>query len=176
VPPLGSSQQTSADDAQAIKTIAVLNALANEKPVVLSVPYGEHPLGRTTLEEIRVLFSRLGQQKYRGLVDIRSFPGKFCLIGNATEGYSLAPDESLYANCDAVGNPQASQFAQSEPLSFVNLVGELRNNTAGAADAEVASGNPLALLVPYPQVSRSLSAGEWNRAASLNNRIEVRLR
>jgi hypothetical protein len=28
--------------------------------------------------------------------------------------------------------------------------------------------------VPYPAVTEQLSAGEWNRAAAANNRVEMR--
>jgi hypothetical protein len=41
---------------------------------------------------------------------------------------------------------------------------------------QVVQGEPTATLVPYPQVSAALTAGEWNRAAGANNRIEIRLR
>ena len=150
--------------------------LAANKPVVISVPYGEDPLSAARLTTMRQLFRQLTQQKFRGAVDVRSFPGRFCLIGNATDGYSLAPEETRYANCDAVGNPEAAEFAQREPLPFANLVGEFRSSTKGAAEVRVFAGDTMTLLVPYPDVTESLTAGEWNRAAGLNNRIEIRLR
>lgn len=150
--------------------------LVGDKPVVISVPYGEHPLGAARVATMRQLFQRLATQKFRGTVDVRSFPGRFCLVGNATDGYSLAPDESSYARCDAVGNPDAAEFAQREPLSFANLVGELRNKTKGAADVRVSAGDTMTALVPYPEVTQDLTAGQWNRAAGMNNRVEIRVR
>ncbi len=108
-----------------------IDALAGNKPVVIPVPYGEDPLSAARLTTLRQLFRQLTQQKFRGVVDVRSFPGRFCLIGNATDGYSLAPEETLYAKCDAVGNPEATEFAQREPLPFANLVGELRKLDQG---------------------------------------------
>jgi CheY-like chemotaxis protein len=152
---------------------------ANEtvaKPTVIQVPYGENPLGGARLETYRELFHRLIARKFRGMVDIRSFPGRFCLIGNSTDGYSLAPDELAYARCDAVGNPDAAELAQREPLAFANLVGELRSGTKGAASARVFAGDAATTLVPYPEVAGNLTAGEWNRAAAANNRVEIRLR
>lgn len=146
------------------------------KPTVMTVPYGEDPLGGSRLEAIRQLFHRLIAQKFRGTVDIRTFPGRFCLIGNATDGYSLAPDELVYSRCDAVGNPEAVEFAQHEPLGFANLVGELHGATRGAADARFSTGEPATTVVPYPEFSTALTAGEWNRAANSNNRVEIRLR
>jgi len=149
---------------------------AAEKPVVMSVPYGDAPLSGPRLESIRQLFHRLMAQKFRGSVDIRSFPGRFCLVGNAADGYSLAPDELAYSRCDTVGNPDAVELAQREPLSFANLVGELRNATRNAVDVRLLAGDAATTLVPYPEISSSLTAGEWNRAANTNNRVEIRLR
>ena len=153
-----------------------VDSLAGDKPVVVSVPYGEDPLGATRLPTLRQLFKRLSTQKFRGVVDLRTFPGRFCLMGNATDGYSLAPDETPYSRCDAVGNPDATEFAQREPLQFANLVGELRNSTKGSAEVRVFAGDAMSMLVPYPEITQSLTAGEWNRVAGVNNRLEIRLR
>lgn len=146
------------------------------KPLVVPVPYGEDPLGGARLEALRQLFHRLIAQKFRGVVDIRTFPARFCLIGNANDGYSLAPDDLAYSRCDAVGNPEAAGFAQREPLAFANLVGELRSATHGATSVRLSAGDASSTLVPYPEAAPGLTADAWNRAANSNNRVEVRLR
>jgi hypothetical protein len=56
------------------------------------------------------------------------------------------------------------------------LVGSVRNSTHGTLDVQVAQGDASATASPYPPPSAELTAGEWNRAASANNRIEIRLR
>lgn len=153
-----------------------VDALPGDKPVVISVPYGEPPLGAARLNSMRQLFTRLAAEKYRGVVDVRSYPGRFCLMGNADDGYSLAPDDSPYSRCDTVGNPEAVELSRREPLQFANLVGELRNSSRGTADVRVRAEDALKLLVPYPEITPGLTAGEWNRAAGMNNRVEIRLR
>ena len=153
---------------------AAAEALA--KPLVVPVPYGEDPLGGARLDALRQLFHRLIAQKFRGVVDIRTFPARFCLIGNANDGYSLAPDDLAYSRCDAVGNPEAAEFAQREPLDFANLVGELRSATHGTASVRLSTGDSTSTLVPYPEAAPGLTADAWNRAANSNNRVEVRLR
>ena len=65
----------------------------------------------------------------------------------------LAPDELAYTRCDAVGNPEALELAQREPLGFANLVGELRGSTRGAASVRLSAGDATTTLVPYPDVS-----------------------
>jgi CheY-like chemotaxis protein len=146
-------------------------------PIIESIPYGEDPLGGVRLERVSQLLHRLAAEKYSGVVDIKSFAGRFCLVGNATDGYSLAPDELPFAKCDAVTSAReaAQQGAQRVSLPFANLLGEIRHTTHGTLDAQLAPGDAAATLLPYPPVSPDLTAGQWNRAGSANNRIEIRL-
>jgi hypothetical protein len=149
-------------------------AAARAEPIIEPVPYGEDPLGGVRFEKVSQLLYRLAAEKYGGVVDVKSFPGRFCLVGNAADGYSPAPDEMLFAKCDAVGNPR--EGAQRVSLPVANLLGEIRHTTRGALDVQLTAGDAAATTVPYPQVSPDLTAGAWNRAGSTNNRIEIRLR
>ncbi|HEV8017689.1 MAG TPA: response regulator [Steroidobacteraceae bacterium] len=145
---------------------------------ILPVPYGADALGGARLEFIRRLLYKLNGQKVAGVVDIRSFAGRFCLVGNALDGYSLAPDETAFAKCDVVGNPsdEALSAAQRTPLALANLIGEVRTSSHGALDVQVAVGDPANTVAPYPTPAAELTAGEWNRAAGANNRVEIRVR
>jgi CheY-like chemotaxis protein len=147
------------------------------KPIITPVPYGADALGGARLEMIRQLLYRLARQKVAGVVDIRTFAGRFCLVGNALDGYSPAPDETPFPKCDLVGNPSddALSPAQRTPLALANLIGDIRSSTHGALDAQVSVGDPASVLAPYPPPSPELAAGDWNRAASANNRVEIRV-
>lgn len=151
---------------------------SDSKPVIATVPYGDDALTGPRLEVLRQVFTRLAARNYRGVVEVRTFPGRFCLVGNTNEGYSLAPDELAFSRCNAVGNPheESLQPSQRESLGFANLAGEFRSAARGGLDIQLAPGESTSTLVAYPQVSTSLTAGEWNRAAAANNRMEVRLR
>ena len=156
---------------------AAAGAGTHSELITEPVPFGEDPLGGARLERIGQLLDRLAGQQYHGVVEIKSFAGRFCLVGSAADGYSLAPDETLFAKCDAVGNPRdGAQPAQHLSLPFANLLSDIRHQTQGALDVQVSSGDAAATAVPYPQISPGLAAGEWNRAGSANNRIEIRLR
>ena len=143
------------------------------KPVVVPVPYGADALGGARLELIDRLLYRLARQKVAGVVDIRTFAGRFCLVGNALEGYSLAPEETLFSRCDVLGNP--ADEAQRTPLAMANLIGDIRSSTHGSLQVQVAAGDAASVLMPYPPVRADLTAGEWNRAAGANNRVEIRV-
>ena len=152
-------------------------AAANDiKPIVVPVPYGAEPLGGGRLDIIRQQLYRLARQKVAGVAEIRTFAGRFCLLGNAVEGYSPAPEETLVSRCDLVGNPSEDAFTSPRtPLALANLIGEIRSTTRSALEVQVSAGDPANVLAPYPQPSTYLNAGEWNRAAISNNRVEIRV-
>jgi hypothetical protein len=66
--------------------------------------------------------------------------------------------------------------AQRTPLALANLIGEIRSSTRGRVDVQPSVGDPGSNAMPYPVPSNDLTAGEWNRAGSVNNRIEIRVR
>ena len=144
---------------------------------MVQVPYGADALGGPRLDLMRQLFDRLVKENHSGVVDIKSFAGRFCLMGNVNDGYSLAPDETPVSKCDVVGNPsdEALSAAQRIPLQFANLVGGVRNASHGTVDVQPSTGDPSSVITPYPAISPGLTAGEWNRAASTNNRVEIRI-
>ena len=148
------------------------------KPTVMAVPYGSEALSGSRLETVRQLVYRLARDNASGVVDIKTFAGRFCLVGNSVDGFSLAPDETLFAKCDLVGNPldDALSPAQHTPLALANLAGDVRHSTRGALQVQSGVGDPAVVAVPYPPLSNDLTAGEWNRAASTNNRVEIRVR
>ena len=146
------------------------------KPIVVPVPYGAEPLGGARMDIIRQHLDRLVRQKVTGIAEIRTFAGRFCLLGNALEGYSPAPEETLVSRCDLVGNPSEDAFTSPRtPLALANLIGDIRSTTRGALAVQVSAGDPTNVLVPYPTPSTYLNAGEWNRAAIANNRLEIRV-
>jgi hypothetical protein len=171
------ASQAAAEATDSSSPAAGTAAGSDSKPIVVPVPYGAEPLGGARLDIIRQQLYRLARQKVTGVADIRTFAGRFCLLGNALEGYSPAPEETLVSRCDLVGNPSEEAFTSPRtPLAFANLVGEIHSTTHGALEVQVAAGDPANMLTPYPPSSTYLNAGEWNRAAITNNRVEIRVR
>jgi CheY-like chemotaxis protein len=150
---------------------------AELRPIIVPVPYGADALGGARLEIIRRLLDRLTQQKVTGVVDIRAFAGRFCLVGNANDGFAVPPDEMPFAKCDTVGNPadDALSPTQRTPLALANLIASVRSATHGALQVQVSVGEADNLRAPYPTVAGDLTAGDWNRAGSANNRVEIRV-
>ena len=138
------------------------------------VPYGEIPFDRGRLEALRDLLTKLEAQGFHGVVKITSLSGQFCLSGNATDGYALGA-ASLPANkCDVVGNPFEESLSgqQRQSLAFANLVAGVRQRTGGTITVVIEDAGATRPAMPYPARAESLTAGEWNRAAAANNRVE----
>jgi CheY-like chemotaxis protein len=154
------------------------SAAAQAQSLVLDVPYGADALGGSRLGVIRRLLDRLVADNVSGVVQIRTFAGRFCLKGDSVNGYSLAPGKTPYAQCDVVGNPadDALPAAQRMPLALANLIAGIRDSTHGALDVETSVGDPGTLRMAYPAVTDELTAGEWNQAGKANNRVEILVR
>lgn len=164
--------------AQSAPAPAATPAAALPKPLVLEVPYGADALGGSRLGVIRQTLARLVADHASGVVQIRTFAGRFCLKGDPVNGYSLPPGKLPFVQCDVVGNPadDALPPAQRMPLALANLIAEIRDSTHGALDVETSVGDAGTNRIPYPAVTDDLTAGEWNRAGKANNRVEILMR
>jgi CheY-like chemotaxis protein len=139
------------------------------------VPYGEAPLSGARLERLREMIAQLKAGGFRGTVKIATYVGEFCLVGNGIEGYSMAADDLPASRCDLRGNPfdDGLSAAQRQSLPFANLIASLRQDKSDTVRVEVEhEGRKPA--VPYPRGDQlaKVSAGDWNKIAAQNNRVE----
>jgi len=151
------------------------SAGAPDNPEIEPVPYGETPLAGSRLEKFRDMIERLRAQGFHGKVKVVTYVGDFCLTGSGIEGYSVANDEMPYKRCDQVGNPFEDGLApaQRQSLAFANLLSTIRQQAGEGLTIEVthAGRRP---ATPYPEGDKlaKVTAGEWNRIAAQNNRVE----
>jgi hypothetical protein len=138
------------------------------------VPYGEIAFDRSRLDVLRDLLMKLEVQNFHGVVKITSSAGLFCLSGNATDGYQPAVPTLPVSRCDLIGNPldEALSGQQRQSLAFANLVAGVRQRTAGAITVALESTGTTHPGTPYPARADGVTAGDWNKAAAANNRVE----
>jgi CheY-like chemotaxis protein len=138
------------------------------------VPYGELPFDHSRVDVLRDVLSKLEAQGFRGVVKVTSSPGIFCLTGDAADGFAPAAASLPLSKCDLVGNPFEDSLSgqQRQSLSFADLVAAVHQRTAGAISVVTEYAASPHAAVAYPAHSDTLTAGEWNRAASANNRVE----
>lgn len=154
---------------------AAAQAVASDDLESEPVPYGEAPLSGARLERMRDMITQLKAGGFHGTLKVATFVGEFCLVGNGIEGYSMAADDLPANRCDLRGNPfdDGLNSAQRQSLPFANLVASLRQDKTDQLRVEVEHEGRKP-LVPYPRGDQlaKVTAGDWNKIASQNNRVE----
>jgi hypothetical protein len=138
------------------------------------VPYGEIPFDRSRLEVLREFLAKLESQGFHGVVKVTSAAGLFCLTGNSSDGFAPANAALPVGKCDLIGNPYEESLTgqQRQSIAFANLISGVRQRSGGAISVVIDNAGSTRPASPYPPRSDALTAGEWNRAASTNNRVE----
>ncbi len=150
-------------------------AARNASLLVEPVPYGESPLAGARIDAVQNLLARLVAAGFRGTVEIRSIPGRFCLQGTG-DTVTLPAADLSFSKCDQLGNPvDSGGVASRESVAFANMLSAQHSHGRGSIDVQLATGGADEAAVPYPVASAMLTAGEWNRVAAANNRVEVRV-
>jgi CheY-like chemotaxis protein len=149
---------------------AAQNALSRSE----TVPYGELPFDHSRTDVLRDMLAKLEAQGFHGVVKVASSPGAFCLSGNASDGFLPAAPSLPASKCDLVGNPFEDSLSgqQQQSIAFANLIAGVRQRTGGAITVVAENAGTPHNVTPYPARSDSLTAGDWNRAAAANNRVD----
>ncbi len=147
---------------------------ARTSSMIEPVPFGETPLAGARLEQVSQLLSRLNAQGFRGLVQIRSVPGRYCMVSGPGGVPVLPADAMPYSRCEQIGNPRDDEeSSERQSIAFADMVATARANADGRLDIQISAGGADEVAAAYPPISDSLTAGEWNRAAAANNRVEL---
>jgi len=149
---------------------------ADQTSMIEPVPFGEMALAGGRLDQISALLSRLAAQGFQGVLQVRTFPGRFCMASGQTGQLAVAPDSTPYAKCDQIGNPREDNgsAAQRESVAFANMVATAQRNSGGRIEVQISAGSADEIQTPYPPISDTLLAGDWNKVAAANNRVELR--
>lgn len=110
-------------------------------------------------------------------IELRTHVGEFCRI-YADTGKAALPDPALLIEqCDIIGyeTGEAQALASSQSLDFRLFVEKL-NNSGGPVSIKLVPVGVFEPLAPYPADSDNPLAGDWNRIAARNQRVEMMLR
>jgi len=138
-----------------------------------TVPYGEVPLAGSRLERLKSMINTLQSRGFKGILRVEVFTGDFCLQGNASDGFHIAPADLPIKQCDILGNPFADVLSvqQRQSTAFANYLSGFSQN--GDIHIQLADGGRQ-LATSYPAQLPGLKAGEWNLSAARNNRVEFK--
>src|SRR5690606_30975472 len=90
-------------------------------------------------------------------------------------GFEPAAGSMPATECERVGfaPEEARVMAERQSVAFANYLADLANQPdIGVELHAVGNASP---VQAYPPSREGLTAGEWNRIAAKNNRVEVRL-
>jgi CheY-like chemotaxis protein len=148
--------------------------------VALAVPFGEAPFAGTRIQQMEEFVARVAAAGKPGKVQLQRYAGRFCLAGSSSDGFGLAEAATPFIKCDLVADATDPAVAQSaaESVQFANALAELRKQHTELLTIEVGEGSANDLKMPYPEISGTPphvpTAAEWNAAATVNNRVEMR--
>ncbi len=139
-------------------------------------PPDELPFDDARLEKLTGLLDRLRALGFRGTVRLEGNVGDFCMRRVRDESWEMAPDDLLVSRCDRAGLLPEEARAESsrQSVAFANYLAELAVS-GGPIRVEVRPFGNSRPLVPYPVATADMTAGEWNRAARQNQRVEIKL-
>ncbi len=129
------------------------------------------------VEELRDLLTNLATAGFSGTVRLESHLGEFCLVPDGAGGFTLANPALPVQACMLIGHPQEDStfVAERQSLDFVTFLQGTPLLRASGIKVELVAKDrdQSARRYDFPPVVAS--AGEWNRIAELNNRVEYSL-
>jgi hypothetical protein len=139
--------------------------------------FDELPMGDSRLEIIDKLTNQLRGLGFRGVVQIESHVGNYCMAFSGLDGYTIAPPDLPVTRCDQIGfEPgEAYEMGLRQSVAFANFMYRARGITGGAIRYEITSSGNDTPLVDYPLLPSGLTASAWNDIAASNNRVEISL-
>lgn len=141
------------------------------------IAFSEEALGGSRLEMIEGLLQRLDSLAFRGVLRLETHLGRFCLEGDAVQGYTLASPELAVDQCALLGHPldDSRSTAGRESLQFTNFIDSSAILEKGDIEMLIIhhGRDDSRELLSYPRSGGF--AQEWNAVAARNNRLEISL-
>jgi hypothetical protein len=137
--------------------------------------FGEIPMGEHRLSVVEQLTDQLEAIDFSGVIRIETHVANFCMSVSGGDGYELAAEDLLAAQCDTIGvSPgEAYELGLEQSVGFANFIRLAGERTRGRIRYEIVSLGNSDPLMAYPQSVDGLTANAWNRIAAANNRVEI---
>jgi hypothetical protein len=134
------------------------------------------PFGDAQLERLQGLMDRLNGLNFRGTIRLESHVGDFCMRRTADGAWAMAASNLPASRCDRIGLSPEEARAESarQSVSFANYLVELIVG-GGPIKVELEPLGNSEPLMPYGVATDDVTAGDWNRIAQQNQRVEIRL-
>jgi hypothetical protein len=142
-----------------------------------AVPFDERPLNAARTEQLGQLLDQLRAADFRGTVRVETHLGEFCMVSDAAGVYSLADPEAPLTACAFIGHPldNSTLLGDRQTEAFRTFLNEspLINGSGITLEFIAQDRVGSAPRLAYPVNAET--AGDWNRVAAQNNRVEYTL-
>jgi len=137
----------------------------------------EEPFSDKRLAMLYELITRLQSLGFKGVVQLNSYLGEFCLAGNEADGYTPAPPDLPVHECATFGHPlqQLPSVGERQSIAFANFLATSPLVNGSGIKVDIVSHQFSDPRLEYPSRDSDVTASEWNRIAAANNRVEVKL-
>ena len=166
--------RASADSDRRPSDRALLSALAWAFNLASEYGYDELPLSDTRVGLVRDLVVRLDQAGFKGTVRLDTHVAEFCL--ERSDGILRVPrDDAPAARCEVVSySPEyAFNLSKRQSVGFARFLASPLPQ--GNVRVEIVPHGKDRPLFAYPNIHAVQTAGEWNRIARRNQRVEATL-
>ncbi|HED32586.1 MAG TPA: response regulator [Gammaproteobacteria bacterium] len=144
---------------------------------IIKYPYDELALNEKRAVRINEVIGKALESNYKGRIVFQSHVGEFCFTSDQSGSYNLAQSDLPVTECDFIGNyMQPDDYSTThQSLFFVNFLSDLYALEDKGIIVDVQSLPRSVHAVNYPPQTSKVTAGEWNKAAQLNNQITIKL-
>lgn len=154
-----------------------LDTIIRDMNAAGAVPFDEVPFNEERVDQISWLMLRLSDAGFEGTVRIESHLGAFCLVSDTSGIYRLEDAEAPFTSCSFIGHPlDGSRLLgdrQTSHFEFFRAASPLLADSGIELDVVIRDRSDSQPRVPYPDNPQT--AGDWNRVAAINNRLEYSL-
>jgi len=142
-----------------------------------SFPYDEMAFDEKRIDQLRELLTHLVAIGFRGTVKMEAHLGEFCLVGDESSGYRLADADQPVEACTLVGHPldDSSRVSERQTAAFAEFVASSPLARESGIKLELVAHDRGHSLRQHAFPSDIARAGDWNRIAEENNRVEFSL-
>jgi len=140
-------------------------------------PFEELAFNDARLETLQELLVHLSAVGFQGTVRLDAFLGEYCLVADESGSFQIADPGMLVEFCSRIGHPldESDSVSDRQSVGFANFLATSPLVNGSGIDVQVVAHSRLDSPRRFEFPSSLQTAGEWNRIAERNNRIEFSL-
>ena len=169
---------------------AMMNASAMQKPPEFAVPktelieelawtfnqtgtlkFNQNTIDPQPLLRLHELLHRLANKGFKGTATVNIYVGDFCVVIDNMGMAQLAEDNKTLGDCMLSNEIYTMTRLMDDYSRDVSMM--LGNLTRSVNATLQIAINAAPGMEPYPERIPTVNAGDWNRLAQMNNRIEL---